>query len=335
MKSLFLIAILLYYWQLTAQPFEPVNKNASKEARQLLAYLYQISGKQIVSGHHNYNHRLMQFSERAYSITGKYPAIWGSDFIFSGSNKSKEVIEEAIKQYDNGTIVTLMWHAVRPMDIAGTVENEWKNSVQAELTDTEWQELITQGTPLYNKWLAQIDEVAEYLKILRDKNIPVLWRPYHEMNGIWFWWGDKKGEKGFKQLWINMYSRYVNYHKLNNLLWVWNTNAPRIKENDDAYDYANYFPGLDYVDVLAADVYNNDYKQSHHDDLMKLAAGKLISLGEVGQMPTPEILDKQPNWCWFMTWANFIDKANQPDEVKRLYNDKRVITKDELPGGFR
>ena len=75
----------------------------------------------------------------------------------------------------------------------------------------------------------------------------------------------------------------MNHHKLNNLIWVWNANAPRLLPNDEAWAYEDYFPGLECVDVLAADVYHHDYKQSHHDELVKLGEGKVIALGEVGK----------------------------------------------------
>jgi len=157
-------------------------------------------------------------------------------------------------------------------------------------------------------------------------NIPVLWRPYHEMNGIWFWWGDKKGEEGFVALWKMMYERYVNHHHLDNLIWVWNTNAPRDRENDEAYAYELYFPGLEYVDVLAADVYHNDYRQEHHDQLLELAEGKLISLGEVGEAPTTEVLDAQPMWAWFMVWSRWVLTHNTPEKVKELYEYPRTLS---------
>jgi mannan endo-1,4-beta-mannosidase len=123
-----------------------------------------------------------------------------------------------------------------------------------------------------------------------------------------------------------MYDRYVNHHKLNNLLWVWNPNAPR----GNAGPYQDYFPGLDVVDILAADVYRNDYKQSHHDDLLKLGQGKPIALGECGGLPTPEILDQQPQWAWFMCWSGFLYNKNKSEDVRRLYNDPRVLTLDEV-----
>jgi mannan endo-1,4-beta-mannosidase len=312
----------------------PVNPDASPEARALLSYLYEISGKQTLSGNHNYNGRPDQFTRAVQQITGKTPVIWGSDFAFrtdkdQNSRNRPAMIEEAERQWKNGSIVTLMWHAVRPIDDDNEVA-VWAETIQGELTDEEWNEFLTPGTPLNQKWIAQIDEIAEYLKILRDKNIPVLWRPYHEMNGKWFWWGYKTGPDGFARLWKSMYDRYVNYHHLDNLIWVWNANAPRDRENDTAFAYSDFFPGPEYADVLAADVYHSDYKQSHHDDLKILAAGKPISLGECGQLPTPEVLEKQPYWTWFMCWANWVSRPeiNTEETVRALYNCRQVQTKE-------
>jgi mannan endo-1,4-beta-mannosidase len=175
-----------------------------------------------------------------------------------------------------------------------------------------------------------MDSVAYYLKILRDKKIPVLWRPYHEMNGGWFWWGSRPGPDGYQKLWKMLYERYTNYHKLNNLIWVWNANAPRVKQNDNAMAYENFYPGNEYVDILAADIYNSDYKQSHHDQLVELGKGKLIAMGEIGDVPSPEILKQQPQWSWFMVWARFPWTKNTPEEMNAFYNAPSVISLDEV-----
>ena len=308
--------------------FGLVNPDASPEATALLRYLYNISGKQILSGQHNYPGTISKWSDRAHEIVGKYPAIWGQDFGFTaggqdGINYRQAIMDEAKRQHQTGSIITLMWHAVRPID---DEPNGWKESVQNKLTDAQWQELITPGTALHVRWLAQVDVIAAFLKQLRDAKTPVLWRPYHEMNGGWFWWGKKHGDRGYKALWRLMYNHLTNHHQLNNLVWVWNANAP----NQAADSYAEYYPGHDYVDVLATDVYGADYKQSHHDDLLKLATGKPVALGEVGEMPTPAILNAQPHWTWFMTWTDFLEKNNALDAVRALYNDLRVLTRDEV-----
>jgi mannan endo-1,4-beta-mannosidase len=150
------------------------------------------------------------------------------------------------------------------------------------------------------------------------------------MNGVWFWWGNRKGASGSAQLYRMMFDRFVHYHKLNNLIWVWNTNAPRQLINDEAYAYEDFFPGKEYVDVLATDVYRSDYRQSHHDELAALGEGKVIALGEVGEVPSPDILEHQPLWTWFMVWGNFVDTHNTPAQMNALYHDPRVLTHDDF-----
>jgi mannan endo-1,4-beta-mannosidase len=220
-----------------------------------------------------------------------------------------------------------MWHAGRPQD---DPPFGWKESVQAKLTDKEWKELITPGTTLNTRWAAQVDSVARYLKELQEAGVPVLWRPYHEPNGVWFWWGNRKGPEGSAKLYRMLYDRFVHYHKLNNLIWVWNANAPRLLPNDEAWAYEDFFPGLEYVDVLAADVYHNDYRQIHHDQLVALGKGKVVALGEVGEVPTPAILASQPMWTWFMIWGNFVNTHNSPRQIQDLYNSPRVLAHEEV-----
>jgi mannan endo-1,4-beta-mannosidase len=322
-----LLSVIWFQEAFSQKAMVPVNPNATEEARNLLKFLYQIKGKYVVAGHHNYAENLNQYSIRAQELTGKMPALWGTDFISTNPEIRQQLVDEAIEKFRQGYIITLMWHAGRPQD---EPPYGWKESVQAEVTEAEWKDITTTGTDLYKEWMKDADEVAGYLKQLRDAGVPVLWRPYHEMNGIWFWWGDKPGPNGYQQLWKNMYNRFTNHHNLNNLIWVWNANGPRDRENDEAYAYENYFPGLDYVDVLATDIYHNDYKQSHHDKLIDLAGGKPVALGEIGEVPAAEILDQQADWVWFMIWSRWIDTHNTPEKVKALYLHPKVITKDEL-----
>jgi len=267
MKILTVAFLLLASSHAGAQSFKPVNRGASPEAQKLLGYLYSLRGKHTLSGQHNYNHELNKYMEAAHSITGKYPAIWGTDFILGGTKDyGQEIVDEARKKYQEGFIVTLMWHAGRPVD---DPPYGWKESIQAELTNEQWKELTTPGTPLNRRWQSQADKVASYLKQLRDAHVPVLWRPYHEMNGVWFWWGDKKGKDGYQKLWKMLFDRFVNFHGLNNLLWVWNANAPRDIPKDEAFSYHHYYPGSDYVDVLATDVYHFDYEQKDYNELVE------------------------------------------------------------------
>jgi cellobiose epimerase len=308
--------------------FEPVNRDATPAARELLARLYSLSGRNIIAGHQNYVGRIDTYPKRIAAITGRSPQIWGCDFIhYDREGTASQVVREAAKKFKEGYIITLMWHAGRPTD---DPPFGWKESIQAKLTDREWSELTTPGTTLHRRWTAQVDVVAGSLKELQALGVPVLWRPYHELNGMWFWWGNRKGENGSARLYRMLYDRFVNHHKLNNLIWVWNANAPRQLVEDEAFAYEDFFPGLDCVDVLAADVYHNDYQQSHHDDLVSLGQGKLVALGEVGEVPSPATLVRQPRWVWFMIWGDFVDTHNTPEQIKALYSYPGVLTHEDF-----
>ncbi len=325
-----LLLLLLLCRAPLAQAQAPVNPHASPEARALLNYLYSISGHYILTGQHNYPNTIANWTDRAYDLTGKYPAVYGQDFGFQGGADKDStlarpaLVAEAMRQYRNGAIVTFTWHAVRPTDDEPVA---FRDSVQGHLSDFEWREVLTPGTNLYKRWCAQVDVIAGYLKQLRDARVPVLWRSYHEANGNWFWWGGRQGKDGSAALYRQLFDRFVNYHHLDNLVWVWNANAPGSGGSGPG-PYVDYFPGLEYVDVLSVDIYG-EFKQSFYDDLVALAGGKPVALGEVGGLPSPAVLKEQPKYTWFMTWSEFIEMSNPLDAVRDVYNDPRALSRDD------
>ena len=308
---------------------KPVTPNASPEAVKLLEYLYSISGKQTLVGQHAEPLNVMTRFATLQRTTGFYPALCGFDFGFSspgtwdGINFRQNIVDEAIRKNADGFIVTIMWHAVRPIEDEPVT---FKECVQGELTDKEWQDLITPGTEINERWKSQVDVIAFFLKQLRNADVPVIWRPYHEMNGEWFWWGKKLGDNGTKKLYRMLYDRLVNFHKLNNLIWVCNFNE--IRENTSSYE--EIYPGDDVVDILATDVYRGGFDPNDYNQLLALAGDKLIALGEVGTPPTPEKLREQPRWTWLMIWGI----PNNPERVKAardIYDCNETLTWEELP----
>jgi len=327
-KNFLFICLIVLSISATAQRFSPVNPDASDGAKQTLNFLYDIKGKYILSGQQNYNSDRNTFSDSAKSITGKYPAVWGCDFMNWGDKDlGPQIVAEAIKKSKEGYLITLMWHEGRPTD---DPPYDFERNVKVKMPDSAWTQLVTPGTPLNNKWLAQVDVIAGYLEQLRDAGVTVLWRPYHEMNGVWFWWGNRKGPDGIAKLWKMMYDRFTNYHHLNNLLWVWGANGLRDIPFDEAYDYADYYPGPQYVDILGADVYHFDYEQKDYNSLLALANGKPIALTETGELPTPLVLSVQPQWCWFMVWTSWLWTDNTRGRVKQVYNMPRALNHDEV-----
>ena len=312
-------------WAQTAP--EPVNPHATPEARALLAYIDSISGKATIAGQHNYPNVGARWTDMAYDLTAKYPGLFGGDFGFSGGEDKDSVlsrpamIAEAERQYRNGAVVTLTWHEVRPTDDEPVT---FHNSVQGHLTDAEWKELLTPGSLLNLRWQAQVDVIAGYLKQLQDAHVPVLFRPYHEINGNWFWWGGREGKDGSAALYRQIYDRFVNVHHLDNLLWVWNANAP----GGSAGAIEGYYPGAQYADVITMDIYS-EFKQEYYTSILALAGGKPIALGEVGGLPSPEVLQQQPRWTYFMCWSEFIQEHNPLDLVIAVYHAPMVLTRED------
>lgn len=213
-----------------------------------------------------------------------------------------------------------MWHAARPTGEEPVTFRE--NICRGSLDQADWDDLFDESSEVHDRWARQVDVIANLLAELRDAGVPVIWRPYHELNGDWFWWCGRSGPDGHARLYRMMFERFTRVHHLTNLIWVWNASPPGGK----VQPYADFYPGHDVVDVLATDVYNNDYRTDHYEELLSVADGRPIALAEVGVMPTPEILADQPRWAWFMTWTNFLTKANNPADVRRLYADPRVIS---------
>jgi len=315
-----------------AEAIKPVTPNASPEAVALLRFIYSISSKHTLTGQHNFPNTKDTSTLEAARVYGKVPAVFGQDFGFAAAGDKDaitarpDIVAECKRQYAKGSIITLCWHAVPPtanepvtfMPHRGAPTNKLA-SVQGRLTDAQWHDLITPGTDLYKHWCEQVDVIAGYLKQLQEAHVPVLWRPYHEMNGEWFWWGGRQGKDGTTALYRQLFDRLVNYHKLNNLIWIWSVDRPSTPQRQ----FADYDPGTNYFDIAALDVYHSDFKQSYYNGLLKLAAGKPIALAEVGPPPTVAVLEQQPKWTWWMLWAGMVRSGPACEPIRALYDDPR------------
>jgi mannan endo-1,4-beta-mannosidase len=327
-RIVLLLAMMIPAISYSQQP-APANPNATPEARALLRYLQGISGKHILTGQHNFPASGDRNTQFAAAYIGKTPVIWSQDFGFAaGGDKDSylsrpAIVQEAIRQYKKGAIVNLCWHAVPPtadepvtfQPLAGADSSKPLASVQGRLTDEQYHDILTPGTELNKKWMKQVDQIAFFLRQLQDAKVPVLWRPYHEMNGDWFWWGGRsEGTYTTVALYKQIYDRFVKFHKLNNLVWVWSVDRP----SRPGREFGKFYPGTKYLDILAIDIYGNDFNQSYYDSLLILSKGKPVTLGEVGTPPAPEILRKQPGWIYWVVWAGMTRETSQSDYDKLL-----------------
>lgn len=186
-----------------------------------------------------------------------------------------------------------------------TVEGTWENKVFTE----------------------DLKNAAVYLKLLRDADIPVLWRPFHEAAGGWFWWG--KDAASFKSLWIAMFN-YFKTEGLDNLIWVWTT------EGNDA----DWYPGDQYVDIVGRDVYNKETADcvSEYTSIAENYGNKIVSLSECG---TVGLISEQwasgARWSWFMPWYDGTNEDGSPvvhaDEAwwKDAMSQEFVVSREDLP----
>ncbi len=306
----------------------PVIRDASPEARALLHFLYGLSGRHTLTGQHNFPGRPSFSTDLAIRETGTTPALYGTDWGFAAAGdkdsayERHDLVRELVRRWHGGSIITLCWHAAPPTEDEPVT---FAGSVQSRLTGAEFDALLTPGTALHKHWCVQVDVIAEYLKQLRDARVPVLWRPFHEINGDWFWWNGYRGGDtgGTRQLYRLLFDRLVHFHGLNNLLWVWNPDRPSRADRQ----FVDYFPGLDMVDVLALDCYGA-YEQSYYDDPNALSGGKVLGIGATSQPPALEVYQKQPKWAFYMKWTVDTPEDGGRPSGNGAWSDLRALVSD-------
>jgi hypothetical protein len=293
------------------------NPAASREARRLYRYLWSIYGRHTLTGQQESPGPRRDELGYIKRTTGRLPAILGLDFI--DPTDWDGVHDRAVAWSREGGIVALCWHWGAP-DIGTGYENSKK--------DFDVVAALKPGTQQNAAMMAQMEAVGDQLARLRDRRVPVLWRPFHEFSGTWFWWG-KHGPDAFRSLWALMHDQFTRRLRLDNLLWV----AGWAGQNVDPA----YYPGRELVDMVGADLYVTDHGAlAPMFAQVKAIVGDTvpICLHENGPVPDPATLAFGADWLWFMTWhTRWLEGADQnaPDLLARYYASERYLTRDELP----
>ncbi|KAL6858348.1 Mannan endo-1,4-beta-mannosidase man26A [Amphichorda felina] len=306
----------------------PVNPSANADAVQLYDYLRSIYGSNILSGQQD-----LKWADWVEEQTGKAPALVSVDLMdYSPSRVEFQgdvgtAIEEAISFSERGGIISVLWHWNAPTGLYNTDEQPWWSGFYTEATDFNVATALADTTNAnYTLIIRDIDAIAEELLRLQDAGVPVLFRPLHEAEGAWFWWG-AQGPEPCKQLWDLLYDRLTNVHGLNNLIWVWNSIAE------------DWYPGAETVDIVSADVYatGNGPMSTQYNQLIELGEdAKLIAATEVGSAPLPDqLIAYEAHWLWFCVWGDtFInnEEYNSAEVLNEIYNHDYVLTLDEVQG---
>jgi mannan endo-1,4-beta-mannosidase len=317
-------------------------RNMSQERQMVLSYLTNLPDEKKVLSGQNIGHANVQLAkgyDRFFTIDGKHPAILAVDYGWEDLDPEKihEANQIIIKHWQQGGLVTISMHPSNPWTGGGVRDMDLDGAFYLDILHNE--------TDAHARWMQDLDTVAAGLQELQDAGVIVLWRPLHEMNGDWFWWS--AGENGratpeeFNEVWKNMHAYFSEEKKLDNLLWVY---GPFNQGGNPLIKPVNlYYPGAEYVDIVALDYYRNSFDQldESYDEIITL--GKPLGFGEVGPanyasanphgkwdstLLIRDIREQHPLFSYFVFWHSYgnmqmalIDNEN----AGQLLNDSSVV----------
>lgn len=315
---------------------KPIDSKATKETKALYHNLHKLAKKHILFGHQHateYGHGWAGDANRSdvKSVSGSHPAVIGVDFSgLSGRppeaiEKAKESLRKQITEtYDRGGVTTVAWHFSNPVSSNGF---NWVDSVSAPAVSY----LIPGGSynGRYKEILRTIADVAHSAKGKDGTLAPMIFRPYHEFDGGWFWWGKPHcKQEEFVSLWRFTVSYLRDSLQVHNFIYAF---SPDCLFKTEA-NYLERYPGDEWVDMLGVDNYadfgrNGRYNVPAGIQKLKIVsdyahkAGKLAAFTETG-------LESIPDTTW---WTNTLLKSLKAEKVRLSYvlvwrNDRQSPT---------
>ena len=313
---LFVVSVNLLFSARAIARDLPSDKKATKETIALYTNLKKLLNKGFMFGHqddlaYGVNWKYVTGNSDIKEVTGDYPAVYGWELGHLELDSARNLdgvpfdkIRSFIRTgYERGGVMTISWHFTNPL----TGKSAWDavpGTVASILPDGAKHDL-------YKSWL---DKLAEFMLSLSDKNgilIPVIFRPFHELNGSWFWWGRNLcSPNEVKQLYRFTEEYLRDKKQVHNLLYAFNTDR-----FNDREEYLERFPGDEWVDVVGFDIYqrgNDNQKFIAELDrslttLEKIAAekNKIPALTEFGYGGLPD-----STW-----WTNVLLPALRPHNI--------------------
>jgi mannan endo-1,4-beta-mannosidase len=305
--------------------FTPIDINATKETRALYHNLLELSKSSILFGHQHatqYGHGWSGEEGRSdvKSVTGSHPAVVGVDF--SGlSERPDDMIEKEkaslrktiADTYNRGGITTVCWHFNNP--VSTKTSFYWNDSTAVAAVKN-----IIPGGSHHEKYKNILRTIGDLVKSIRGNDgnlVPMIFRPYHELDGWWFWWGKPHCTVDeFKTLWRFTVSYLRDSLAVHNLIYAFSPDCLFSSEKE----YLERWPGNDWVDIAGVDDYNDFGRYGRYNvdsGLMKLKivsdyarkAGKLAAFTETG-------LESIPNPTW---WTETLLKALKKEKIQFTY----------------
>ncbi len=336
MKVFFLcILISCIEYSASAQKYQPVDRSATAETKALFENLRTLAKKHTLFGHQHateYGHGWQGDSDRSdvKSVTGSHPAVIGVDIMGMtvGSPEQQQKVKDDLRQnvaatYDRGGVTTVAWHFSNPVSEGGFY---WKDSVSLPAV----RYIIPGGEAhgRYREILKQVGDWANSVKGSDGKTVPMIFRPYHEFDGDWFWWGRSHSTvEEFKALWKFTVSYLRDSLGVHTFLYAFSPDNRF--QNEETF--LERYPGNEWVDMVGMDNYGDMGRDGYRPDVaakkLKIVsdfakkAGKLAAFTETG-------LESIPNEKW---WTETLLKVMRNSDMELAYvlvwrNDVRSPT---------
>ena len=246
-----------------------IDKNTTQETKNLYSGLKRSANKGVIFGQQDAlayglnadKSRWIGDENRSdiKSISGEHPGLVGYDLghleLDSANNLDgvpfSRIKTDIRKNYERGGINTISWHPNNPLDLSKTTWDKAEFTIRKILSDE-------QNKKNFEKTLDKLADFFLSLKGSKGELIPVIFRPYHEHTGSWFWWGaDHCTPEEYKQFWKLTIDYLQKTRKVHNLLIAYSTDNFKNKEH-----YLERYPGDDLVDILGFDTYHRNPPKS-------------------------------------------------------------------------
>lgn len=284
------------------------------------------------------------------SVCGDYPAVMSFDLghLELGHDNNLDGVpfdkirRESVAQYERGGMVSFSWHADNPL----TGKDAW------DVSDSTAVRSVLPGGENHAKFIAWLDRVADFLNSIKTADgvkIPVMFRPWHEHTGSWFWWGQALcTDDEYDALWQMTYQR-MREKGATQLIWAY---SPGIEPRDEA-EYLRRWPGDGIVDVIGVDAYQYEDRAAYIANLdrslrimtaVSRSHGKPMAVTETGYESVPDaewwtktlmpVIEKYPI-SYVLVWRNAHDKPKHfyapypghasAQDFQKFYNDRRTL----------
>ncbi len=337
MKKIFAIVIpLLAFSVAIGQKGNPIDPDATRETKALYKSLKKLSKRHTLFGHQHATEYGRGWNDEpdqsdVKSVTGSHPAVIGVDFSgFSG--RSPEAIQRSkdnlrknvVDTYNRGGITTIAWHFSNPVSKGGFY---WVDSLSLPAV-----KYIIPGGVAHDQYKEILKEIGEWAHGIKGSDgalVPVIFRPFHEFDGGWFWWGSTHcTPEEFVSLWRFTVSYLRDSLDVHNFIYAFSPDNKFLTEEK----FLERYPGDEWVDMVGMDNYGDMGRNNHYSldtAALKLKivsdyarkAGKLAAFTETGLESIPH-----PTW-----WTESLLKVMRGPKMRLAYvlvwrNDSRSPT---------